>query len=97
MPEPLVFGLGGVAETHQTTDWWAYDGTLRAPLATALRAPLATALRAPVATAPGGYRAPLATALRGACSCGSGVPLPAALSMGGSGRRRPCWYDTSGP
>lgn len=36
-PKPLIFDTGSGAESHETTDWWAYDGTLRAPLATALR------------------------------------------------------------
>lgn len=36
-PKPLVFDTGSGSEMHQTTDWWAYDGTLHAPLATALR------------------------------------------------------------
>ncbi|MGW0940177.1 hypothetical protein [Streptomyces sp. NPDC002666] len=36
-PKPLIFDTGSGSEVHQISDWWAYDGTLNAPVATALR------------------------------------------------------------
>lgn len=37
-PGPMYFDTGSGSSTHRTSDWWVYDGTLRAPLATGLRA-----------------------------------------------------------
>lgn len=37
-PGPVYFDTGSGSTTHRTSDWWVYDGTLRAPLATGLRA-----------------------------------------------------------
>jgi hypothetical protein len=37
-PEPVYFDIGSGGSMHRTSDWWVYDGTLRAPLATGLRA-----------------------------------------------------------
>ncbi|MFG3281395.1 hypothetical protein [Streptomyces sp. NPDC048111] len=36
-PEPLYFDAGSGSFGCTTSDWWVYDGTLRAPLATHLR------------------------------------------------------------
>ncbi|QMU71608.1 hypothetical protein [Streptacidiphilus sp. P02-A3a] len=36
-PRPMVYDTGG-ASGHTTSQWWVYDGTGRAPLATHLRA-----------------------------------------------------------
>lgn len=37
-PGPLVHDIGSGSEFHETSDWWIYDGTLRAPKAAGLRA-----------------------------------------------------------
>lgn len=37
-PGPVYFDAGSGPTVHQSTDWWIYDGTLRAPLATEIRA-----------------------------------------------------------
>jgi hypothetical protein len=37
-PKPVYFDIGSGANGYRTSDWWVYDGTLHAPLATALRA-----------------------------------------------------------
>ncbi|MFJ1902102.1 hypothetical protein [Streptomyces sp. NPDC088115] len=36
-PKPVYVDTGSGAEIHKISDWWVYDGTRRAPLATALR------------------------------------------------------------
>ncbi|MFE0134646.1 hypothetical protein ACFWY6_24240 [Streptomyces sp. NPDC059037] len=36
-PEPMHFDTGSSGNVHKTSDWWVYDGTLRAPQATDLR------------------------------------------------------------
>ncbi|MGW3168410.1 hypothetical protein ACWC9Q_37865 [Streptomyces sp. NPDC001142] len=36
-PGPVYFDTGSGPTMHQSTDWWIYDGTLGAPLATHLR------------------------------------------------------------
>lgn len=37
-PEPVYFDVGSGGSMHRSSDWWVYDGTLRAPRATGLRA-----------------------------------------------------------
>ncbi|MFJ6438281.1 hypothetical protein [Streptomyces sp. NPDC091416] len=37
-PKPVYFDTGSGGHVHQSSDWWIYDGTLRAPLAAHLRA-----------------------------------------------------------
>lgn len=37
-PAPMIYDSGSGSDCHETTDWWVYDGTYRAPRATALRA-----------------------------------------------------------
>lgn len=44
-PAPVYFDVGSGSTVHRTGDWWVYDGTLRAPLATALRAACSCAWR----------------------------------------------------
>ena len=34
-PKPMLYDTGSTANFHETSDWWVYDGTRRAPLATA--------------------------------------------------------------
>ncbi|MFE7402234.1 hypothetical protein [Streptomyces sp. NPDC057557] len=36
-PGPVYFDAGSGPTVHQSSEWWAYDGTLGAPLATELR------------------------------------------------------------
>lgn len=36
-PPPAVYDIGSGANFYETTDWWVYDGTLRAPLADRMR------------------------------------------------------------
>lgn len=36
-PKPVLFDTGSGSHTHESSDWWIYDGTLRAPRATELR------------------------------------------------------------
>lgn len=36
-PKPMYFDVGSGGNGYRTSDWWVYDGTLRAPLATDLR------------------------------------------------------------
>ncbi|SEE60125.1 hypothetical protein [Streptomyces sp. TLI_105] len=36
-PGPVYFDLGSGGHFHESTDWWAYDGTFRRPTAMALR------------------------------------------------------------
>jgi hypothetical protein len=36
-PKPMLYDTGSTANFHETSDWWVYDGTRRAPLATGLR------------------------------------------------------------
>ncbi|MGW6202525.1 hypothetical protein ACWF9B_02550 [Streptomyces sp. NPDC055089] len=36
-PKPVYFDTGSSGNMHQSSDWWIYDGTLRAPTATQLR------------------------------------------------------------
>ncbi|WP_406252012.1 hypothetical protein OH786_01335 [Streptomyces atratus] len=36
-PGPVYFDAGSGPTVHRSTDWWIYDGTLRAPLATEMR------------------------------------------------------------
>ncbi|MDP5315615.1 hypothetical protein [Streptomyces poriferorum] len=44
-PKPVYFDTGSSGHMHQSSDWWIYDGTLRAPLATHLRASCACGWR----------------------------------------------------
>ncbi|MFD4224673.1 hypothetical protein [Streptomyces griseus] len=36
-PGPVFFDTGSGPDVHQSTSWWVYDGTLRAPVAAQLR------------------------------------------------------------
>ncbi|WLQ45623.1 hypothetical protein P8A22_37995 (plasmid) [Streptomyces laculatispora] len=36
-PKPVYFDTGSGANMHESSDWWIYDGTLGAPVATQLR------------------------------------------------------------
>ncbi|MFB6505178.1 MULTISPECIES: hypothetical protein [unclassified Streptomyces] len=36
-PGPVYFDIGSGANVHKSTDWWVYDGTLRAPVAAEMR------------------------------------------------------------
>lgn len=36
-PKPVLFDMGSGSHMHESSDWWIYDGTLRAPRATRLR------------------------------------------------------------
>ncbi|MFF0435435.1 hypothetical protein ACFYU9_24810 [Streptomyces sp. NPDC004327] len=36
-PGPVYFDLGSGAHFHESTDWWAYDGTFHRPTATTMR------------------------------------------------------------
>ncbi|ROQ23600.1 hypothetical protein EDD98_7550 [Streptomyces sp. PanSC19] len=36
-PGPVYFDLGSSSHFHESTDWWAYDGTFRRPTATSMR------------------------------------------------------------
>ncbi|MEV8628602.1 hypothetical protein [Streptomyces sp. NPDC051079] len=36
-PGPVYFDLGSGSHFHESTDWWAYDGSLRHPTATSMR------------------------------------------------------------
>ncbi|MET8012952.1 hypothetical protein ABZU86_13050 [Streptomyces sp. NPDC005271] len=36
-PKPMYFDTGSGSNTHKTSDWWVYDGTLGAPRAADLR------------------------------------------------------------
>jgi hypothetical protein len=36
-PKPAIFDTGSGPHVHQTSEWWAYDGTRTNPLATRLR------------------------------------------------------------
>lgn len=36
-PKPVIFDVGSGSHLHESSDWWIYDGTHRAPLATGLR------------------------------------------------------------
>ncbi|MEE1769363.1 hypothetical protein PUR34_14695 [Streptomyces sp. JV185] len=36
-PGPVYFDAGSGPTVHRSTDWWIYDGTLRAPFATEMR------------------------------------------------------------
>ncbi|MFE2295055.1 hypothetical protein [Streptomyces sp. NPDC059452] len=36
-PGPVYFDAGSGPNVHRSTDWWVYDGTLGAPLATRMR------------------------------------------------------------
>ncbi|WP_327713241.1 hypothetical protein OG912_38635 (plasmid) [Streptomyces sp. NBC_00464] len=44
-PKPVYFDTGSGGHVHESSDWWIYDGTLRAPLATQLRASCACGWR----------------------------------------------------
>ncbi|WP_406447200.1 hypothetical protein OG782_00480 [Streptomyces sp. NBC_00876] len=37
-PQPALFDTGSGGHVQESCDWWVYDGTRRAPLATQLRA-----------------------------------------------------------
>lgn len=45
-PGPVFFDLGSGGSFHESTDWWIYDGTFRAPLAERMRAKCACGWRA---------------------------------------------------
>jgi len=36
-PGPVIYDTGSSGSVHRSSEWWIYDGTLRAPLATHLR------------------------------------------------------------
>ncbi|MFJ8668925.1 hypothetical protein [Streptomyces sp. NPDC093600] len=36
-PGPVYFDMGSGGDVHQSTDWWVYDGTRRAPTAVQMR------------------------------------------------------------
>ncbi|MEU6625121.1 hypothetical protein ABZ926_30770 [Streptomyces litmocidini] len=36
-PGPVLFDLGSGGHFHESIDWWAYDGTMRRPMATVMR------------------------------------------------------------
>ncbi|MEU0404585.1 hypothetical protein ABZ318_31075 [Streptomyces sp. NPDC006197] len=36
-PGPVYFDVGSSSYFHESTDWWAYDGTFRRPTATTMR------------------------------------------------------------
>jgi hypothetical protein len=44
-PEPVYFDVGSGSTVHHSSDWWVYDGTAGAPLATGLRAACSCAWR----------------------------------------------------